>query len=253
MKKLSESLFSNWFLASLLLVATPLYALHKALMFAAPLWVAFGLDICVPTGVSIAAVLPPMHKGRLQQLLRAAFVYFFFSVAAASSIPDFIAPRLSGLAFLAASHMQLEVEGNRSGFYFSHLLALNLLAGSLGGLLVNFKRKHAIAIWVWVVPAGVLALKMLTLEGYSLLESRAAFIAQHLFADCHPPNLNSWNFQVSHEQLQSCVDQLFYTAPFYAAVGFSLGAWIARKQQWFRATTDRSSPAEHEAAPDQTS
>jgi hypothetical protein len=234
MRKIPELLFSNWNLAALLLVSLVLNIAFPRTPL--PSWLAIGLYICYVAGISIAAVLPRVYEDRWQQVLRFAFIYFFFFVAAAELIPTFVAPKISSVALQIAPYLNIAGQREWPGFYYSHLLAFNLVAGLSGGLLVNFKHKHAIAAWVWVIPAGVLTVKMWTVEGYSIFESRAEFVSRHFFADCSHPSSNSWLALLDIPQ--ECFDQFMYTAPFYAALGFSIGAWLARKQHWFRRTSE---------------
>jgi len=72
---------------------------------------------------------------------------------------------------------------------------------------------HSVMIWVWIIPAIVLAyavLTNLTLRPWLLPSSNRL---DHYFGEaCTPRN--------------GCMDQLIITMPLYASLAYSIGAWL---------------------------
>lgn len=121
-------------------------------------------------------------------------------------------------------------------FLFSHLLALSFLPGLVIGLVNgNFRRK--LAIFVWIVPAAVLAYKLLTFSSsVSVLDHSQSFaVLQHFFGSdlAVPEGHTSQSFllSASYQDVQRALDQFQFTAPFYVGVGYSIGIWISVRTQ----------------------
>jgi hypothetical protein len=102
--------------------------------------------------------------------------------------------------------------------YFPAQILLALFLGWLIGCFV----RHRSMLWVWVLPLGILiyfvaafpSIGQIGAPKYAALSSSKRL--SHFFGwGCRPKN--------------SCIDQLVTTMPFYSAVAYSLGAWIARK------------------------
>jgi hypothetical protein len=116
-------------------------------------------------------------------------------------------------------------------FLFSHLLAFSFAPAFLAGL-ANFRR-HRVAEFVWVVPAMVLAYKLATFSaGGSVLatQSPSAF-HQYFEGGFFVPEYRDWHefwsIVRSDPDMQRGMAQLQFTAPFYAGLGYSFGAWIS--------------------------
>lgn len=119
---------------------------------------------------------------------------------------------------------------------FSHLLALTFLPGFLIGL-INGKFRSKLAIFVWIVPAAVLAYKLLTFSSsISVLEHGQFFAGlQHFFGGnvALPESHTSQSFllSASYKDVQKALDQFQFTGPFYVGVGYSIGIWISLRTQ----------------------
>ena len=101
--------------------------------------------------------------------------------------------------------------------YYPVQISLALLIGfTLGGLLA-----HRSMTWVWILPTAVLGAAMLWFLGHgqnivwaSPVISSTSIWSHYFGWGCQPK--------------QRCIDRLIFTAPFYCAVAYSLGALAAR-------------------------
>jgi len=88
------------------------------------------------------------------------------------------------------------------------------------------------------------------LQQYSVLdEGRVGNVFSYVFSYCNPPtDLLQRLPEDIYSFPQSCADQFSYTAPFIAAVGFSLGALLARIQprKAGKRLESNSSPIRHQ-------
>lgn len=99
---------------------------------------------------------------------------------------------------------------------------------------MNARFRHIAAEFVWLVPAGILTYKIATYPVVSVLDSysySAAF--HHYFAGGFQiPEYRDWQELWSIAALPDVIRgtaQLEFTAPFYAGIGYSAAAWIARR------------------------
>jgi hypothetical protein len=117
-------------------------------------------------------------------------------------------------------------------FLFSHLLAFSFIPAFLGGL-TNVRFKHRVAEFVWVVPAVVLAYKLATFSASTSVLASQPFPAFHQYFEGgflipeYRDWREFWEIMRSNPDMMRGMAQTSYTAPFYAGVGYSLGAWIS--------------------------
>jgi hypothetical protein len=119
-------------------------------------------------------------------------------------------------------------------FLFSHMFAFSFFPALLTGM-VNGKFKHRVAEFVWLIPAAVLAYKLVTFPSASSVlvqnESWSAF--HHYFGGGFMiPQSSNWRdfwaaVSSNGDDAIRGMDQFKFTAPFYAGVAYSLAAWIA--------------------------
>jgi len=97
---------------------------------------------------------------------------------------------------------------------------VQIALGLYSGWLLGRRLKHRSMLWVWILPGLVLsyalvAVPTLTPALTSVLDQSGGPLSHYFGWGCQPKN--------------RCLDQLLITMPFYAAVAYSLGAWLARK------------------------
>jgi hypothetical protein len=125
------------------------------------------------------------------------------------------------------SHSSSQVE-----FLFSHVLAFSFVPAFLAGL-ANARFKHQVAEFIWVVPTVVLAYKLATFStSTSVLASQSSSAFHQYFSGGFliPEYWNwqdFWRIVGSNPDMTRGMAQLKFTAPFYAGVGYSLGAWLS--------------------------
>lgn len=117
-------------------------------------------------------------------------------------------------------------------FDFSHLFAFSFIPAFLAAF-TNVRFKHRVAEFVWVVPAVILAYKLATFSASTSVlagQSSSAF-HQYFEGGFLIPEYRDWQefWEIVRENpdMMRGMDQAHYTAPFYAGVGYSLGAWIS--------------------------
>jgi hypothetical protein len=120
-------------------------------------------------------------------------------------------------------------------FLFSHLFAFSFIPGFATGL-VNTGLKQKAAQFVWLVPAAALAYKFATFPASSVMQSRFHQAMHWYFGGQFviPEFYNwreFWSIVYSNRDMTRGMAQLNFTAPFYASVGYSIAAWIARQTQ----------------------
>jgi hypothetical protein len=116
-------------------------------------------------------------------------------------------------------------------FVFSHLFAFSFFPALIVGFVHSEWFRHRVAVFVWIIPAAVLAYKFATFPT-SLFQNQFAAAFHEYFAGGFM--IPEWH---SYEELLRLVapspdamrgmEQLRYTAPAYAAIGYSIGTWLA--------------------------
>lgn len=144
----------------------------------------------------------------------------------------------------------LQTPASSSGrfeFLFSHIFAFSFAPALLVGL-SNARFKHKVAEFVWLVPAVILAYKFFTYStGTSVLqgESWAALSAFHQYfgGGFLVPEFGNWNqlwtIVGSNPDMRRGLAQLNFTAPFYAGIGYSVGAWIGMRTELDRKIVEK--------------
>lgn len=118
-------------------------------------------------------------------------------------------------------------------FFFNHIFALSFVPSFAAGL-VNARFKHKAAWFVWIVPAVILAYKLVTFTAPSVFHSGSESARHQYFAggfsiaDYHNWR-EFWALVGSSSDMSRGVAQVRITAPFYAGVGYSLAAWIGQR------------------------
>ncbi|MGA3054905.1 MAG: hypothetical protein ABSD63_11920 [Candidatus Korobacteraceae bacterium] len=143
--------------------------------------------------------------------------------------------------------LQSPRSSSRFEFLLSHLFAFSFGPAVVVGL-CNARFRHKVAEFVWLVPAVILAYKFFTYStGTSVLqaESWRALSAFHQYfgGGFVVPDYRNWKqfwaMVASNPDMTRALDQLTFTGPFYAGVGYSVGAWIGRRTELDRKIVEK--------------
>ena len=162
-------------------------------------------------------------------------LWFFLHLTAVYAIVKFVTPWLAGWTrgTLLSLLTQHPTSSSRFEFLYSHLLALSFVPAFLAGL-VNGRFRHKAAQFVWLVPALVLAYKLVTFPAPSVFQTQFSAAFHQYFGGGFAIGefrgwREFWNIVESNSDMMRGMAQMTYTAPFYAGIGYSLAAWIARR------------------------
>ena len=174
-------------------------------------------------------------------------LWFFVHLAMIYLIVHFCTPWLAGwvrgnlLPFLQQPTSSAPLE-----FLFSHLFAFSFFPALLAGA-ANAKFRHGSAEWVWLIPAVILIYKLVTFSSAtSVLAHNASWPAFHHYFSGNfsipRPRATDWKdfwiLMARNNDATRGVDQLNFTAPFYAAVAYSAATWIAVRTNVTRKAQD---------------
>ncbi len=179
-----------------------------------------------------------LHTSRWQAL------WFLPHLAVVYAIVNFFTPWLAGWTRVTLLPLlQQPTSSGRFEFLFSHILAFSFIPAFLCGL-VNARFKHKAAQFVWIVPTIVLVYKYLTFPAASVFANQASGAFHYYFGGSflvpefrNLPEL--FEIAGSGSDMTRGMAQLKFTAPFYAAVGYGLAAWIGRRTELNRKVLDR--------------
>ncbi len=116
-------------------------------------------------------------------------------------------------------------------FAFSHLFALSFFPGIAVGFMYSEWFRHRVALMVWIVPLAVLTYKFATFPS-SLFQNHFTVAFHEYFAggfvipEFHNYDELYWRVMINPDGIRG-MHQLHYTAPMYAGIGYSVGAWLA--------------------------
>ena len=183
-------------------------------------------------GPALSSDQPKRRPGAAWQLL-----WFLVHLAAVYVIVNFCTVWLAGWTRGRVLPL-LQIPSNSSSqfeFLYSHLLAFSFIPAFLLGL-TNVRLKHKVAEFVWVVPAVVLAYKLATFSAATsvLVNQSSSAFHQYFGGGFLIPEYRDWHdfwaIVGSNSDMTRGMAQLRFTAPFYAGVGYSLGAWISLRK-----------------------
>jgi hypothetical protein len=114
-------------------------------------------------------------------------------------------------------------------FLMSNLLAFSFLPAFFASFLINIRLRHRVACFVWIVPVSILAYNFLfrsaTIYPTIPLESELRPALHHWFGGGF--NINSRESYM--HDFYRVYSQFRVTAPAYAGLAYSGGAWLAIK------------------------
>lgn len=120
---------------------------------------------------------------------------------------------------------------SRFEFAFSHLFALSFYPALLVGFIHSEWFRHRVAIFVWIVPATILAYKFVTFPTSLFQNHFVAAFHEYFAGGFAIPEWDTWEeffrFVVPNADFIRGMHQHHYTAPLYAAVGYGVGTSLA--------------------------
>lgn len=177
-------------------------------------------------------------------------LWFAINLAIVYAIVQFITPSLAGWTYHTFLPL-LQIRPSASShfeFLFSNLVIFSLLPSFLIAILTSrFRNKST--VFVWTVPAAVLAYKIVT-YGSAFAESNSVFGSGHpsalhyyfgtdfVISEYHSWR-EFWDIVGTNPDMLRGLAQLKFTAPFYAGIGYSLSAWICLRSGVDRKIADR--------------
>jgi hypothetical protein len=159
-------------------------------------------------------------------------VRFFLHLAALYVTVNICSPWLAGTVYnFVMPALGISRTGSSFQFLFSHLVAFSFIPAFISGF-INAKYRHVVALLVWTVPTAVLAYKFATFPA-SVFESRFMAALHHYFGGSFfIPEFHTYSdlFRYVAPGLDASrgMDQLRFTAPVYAGIAYSFGAWASR-------------------------
>jgi hypothetical protein len=163
-------------------------------------------------------------------------LWFFVHLAVVYAIAKFCTPWLSGwTSGRLLPVLQIHTSSSRFEFLFSHLFAFSFVPALAAGL-VNARFRQRVAAYVWLLPASVLAYKLATFhtagsvlfQAHSFPALRYYFGSEFVIPEYHNWQ-DFWSMTAGSSDMLRGMDQLSFTAPFYAGLGYSLALWLCLK------------------------
>jgi hypothetical protein len=173
----------------------------------------------VSTGLKVA-VSPEKLVGRVPA--------FGLHILAVYMCAVHFSPWLIGrwLAWVAPM-LQISINMPPEEWYLRHLELASIIPAFLAGYIAA-RRPDSVAPWAWGVPVLVLAYKMLRYHAPSSVLIGSSMSAFKYFFDIQTVMPTMMNPTASDPV--RALAQLTITAPFYAGVAYSLGAWISKRK-----------------------
>ena len=120
-------------------------------------------------------------------------------------------------------------------FLFSHLLVLSFVPAFVTGL-ANVRLRQKVVAYVWLVPGVLLGYKLVTFPTTSVFQSfqshASSALHQYFGGGFLIPDFRNWqefwSTTVNADAMRG-MEQLHFTAPFYAGVAYSIAAWISSR------------------------
>jgi hypothetical protein len=157
-------------------------------------------------------------------------ILFLAHLAVVYLLVNFCVPRLAGWTNAKLIPTLTQHPQSRSGyeFLFSHIFLLSAIPAFITGL-VNAKFRHKAAEFVWIVPTVILLYQIVTFPSQSVLHSQFSAVLHEYFGGGFSiPEFRSWKefWQLTawNRDMARGMEQLKFTAPFYAGIIYSLSA-----------------------------
>jgi hypothetical protein len=117
-------------------------------------------------------------------------------------------------------------------FVFSHLFVFSFFPAVLIAFAFAQWYAHRIALYVWIVPLAMLVFKFFTFPSTLFERQFAAAFHEYFGGGFLIPEFRSYQelFRLAASpDMRRGMEQLNFTAPLYAAIGYSLGTWLGMR------------------------
>lgn len=118
-------------------------------------------------------------------------------------------------------------------FAYSHLLVLSFVPAMLVGYLYSQWYRQEVALFVWMVPLGILVYKFFAFPTTVFQSHFSAAFHQYFSGGFSIPEFGSYKdlFELlaTNSDMQRGWQQQEFTAPVYASFGYSTGSWLAMR------------------------
>ena len=139
-----------------------------------------------------------------------------------------VSPWLVGRWFAWVMPMlQISTVTPAADWYLQHLELVSIFPAVVAGYLV-VRQPDSVAPWAWSIPAVVLAYKMLQYQPPSSVLVGTSMSAFRYFFEIERV-MPTMRYATPSDPVRVLV-QMTITAPFYAGVAYSLGAWVSKRR-----------------------
>ena len=115
-------------------------------------------------------------------------------------------------------------------FAFSHLFLFSFFPAVLIAFIFSVWYPHRVALFVWIVPVVILAYKVVTFPATAFQDHWVAAFHEYFGSEFIIGDFHSYQelFRLyGSSDIPRGIEQLHFTAPVYAAIGYGTGAWLA--------------------------
>ena len=179
-----------------------------------------------------AAKSPTVARQGVRYVLHLAAVYVivnFTTLWVAGRVHDTLLP-------LIQQHSPTE---SSFEFVFSHLLLLSFFPAIVVGFAYAQWYPHKVALFVWIVPLAILVYKFCTFptsafENHFTVAFHEYFAGGFLIGEFHSYR-ELFQLAASYDMRRG-MEQLHFTAPVYAGIGYGIGTWLGMRYDVLKLT-----------------
>jgi hypothetical protein len=113
-----------------------------------------------------------------------------------------------------------------ANWYLQHLELVSIIPALVAGYLV-VRQPDSVATWAWGIPAVVLVYKMLRYQAPSSVLFGTSMSAVRYFFEIER-TMPTMRYTTPSDPIR-VLAQMSITAPFYAGVAYSFGAWVSKQ------------------------
>jgi hypothetical protein len=123
--------------------------------------------------------------------------------------------------------LQISTVTSAADWYLQHLELVSTFPALVAGYFVA-RRPDSLATWAWSIPTVVLAYKMLRYQAPSSVLVGASMSALRYFFEIERV-MPTMRYATPSDPVR-VLAQMTITAPFYAGVAYSFGAWVSKRE-----------------------
>lgn len=125
-------------------------------------------------------------------------------------------------------------------FAFSHLFLFSFFPAILVAFVYSQWYPHRVALFVWIIPVAILVYKIIAYPTTAFQDHWATAFHEFLGGGFVIGEFHSYQelFQLAaYPDMQRGMQQLNFTAPAYASIGYSVGTWLGINYRFPQLTT----------------